>query len=160
MLSSLFLSAYVALSAILANATPVSVDIPMSMAERNAPHDTGVYICRDVDWQACEHVLSKWGNSTSDTYCLQLDGESSAVGPDPGLECVLYSSIDCKGTDSLKLRYPGYSWLGSVNWNDNAKSYQCYWVDRSLAVGTETSSSTTSGDVATPAVGAASYGGT
>lgn len=46
MLSSLFLSAYVALSAILANATPVSVDIPMSMAERNAPHDTGVSLFR------------------------------------------------------------------------------------------------------------------
>lgn len=52
-----------------------------------------VYICRDFGWEACEHVLSKWGNSTSDTYCLQLDGEASAVGPDPGLECVLYSSV-------------------------------------------------------------------
>ncbi|TID27265.1 hypothetical protein E2P81_ATG00028 [Venturia nashicola] len=152
MLSSLFLSVYIALGALRASSTPVSVVIPMSMAERNAPDDTGIYICTDVDWQTCEHVLSKWGNSTSDAYCLQLDGESSAVGPDPGLECVLYSSIDCKGTDSLKLRYPGYNWLGSVNWNDKAKSYQCYWVDRSLAVGIKASSSTTSGNVETPAI--------
>lgn len=42
MLSSLLLSTFVALSAFLVNATPVSVDISMAMAERNAPDDTGV----------------------------------------------------------------------------------------------------------------------
>ncbi|QDS67475.1 hypothetical protein FKW77_000966 [Venturia effusa] len=158
MLSSLFLAAFVSLSTILVNGTPVSLDTTMNVAERNAPEDTGVYICRDVDWTTCEHVLTKWGNTTSDAVCLQLDGQASAVGPDPGLECVLYSSIDCKGTDSLKLQYPGYNWLGSVNWNDKAKSYQCYWINRALAVGTKTSSSSTSGEVETPAVGGG-YGG-
>lgn len=81
----------------------------------------------------CEHVLSKWGNSTSDAYCLQLDGQTSAVGPDPGLECVLYSSIDCKGTENVKMRYPGLPWLGAEDFNDKAKSFQCYWMDDPLA---------------------------
>lgn len=48
MLSSLFLAAFATLSALLVNTTPVSVDIPMSMAERNAPDDSGVCTFQDT----------------------------------------------------------------------------------------------------------------
>jgi len=59
------------------------------------PHQ--IFACENANWgEPCQHIVNNpWGDSEdgAKTYCYQLDGATSAVGPDQGLQCDFYKWV-------------------------------------------------------------------
>ncbi|EON67324.1 hypothetical protein W97_06577 [Coniosporium apollinis CBS 100218] len=115
------LTTLVSLAAALPASSNANPDLEVRQTE--LPLWTGVYICSDADFLGnCEHRIRPLGSNN----CIQLDGETTAFGPDRGISCTLFKNGLCRALDggSLRLQFPGTPNVGP-EWNDAALSYYC-----------------------------------
>ncbi|KAJ9636360.1 hypothetical protein H2201_003525 [Coniosporium apollinis] len=130
-----FIAALISLVAALPASSNANADLEVRQTE--LPPWTGVYICSDADFLGnCEHRIRPLGSGN----CIQLDGETTAFGPDRGISCTLFNLFRkgpadnararrnglCRnfGEGSLRLEFPGMPNVGP-EWNDAALSYYC-----------------------------------
>ncbi|KAJ7927801.1 hypothetical protein B0H13DRAFT_2312209 [Mycena leptocephala] len=83
-----------------------------------------VLSCSQAGFQAdCEHIFSTFSGE-----CIQYDSglrkQVSAFGPDSGQTCFLFAGDGCTGAESVAITFPGISNLQTINFNDEASSYQ------------------------------------
>lgn len=103
---------------------------PKSLTKRTLG---GVYFCPAYDWQGqaglgCSYAI--WGNNqcintNPSTYRYTL----SAIGPDSGTWCRLYTGENCGTGASVAFTNPGMGRLDGYwsPWNDNTYSIRCWY---------------------------------
>lgn len=128
--------AYILLAALstLASTSPVEPVVHSSELESNATASVvgenaqakqlSVKLCTDPGWGGI--CITKYAPQRD---CIgkfsEFNDRISAFGPEKGQRCTIYKDDGCKGDYFTNIRYPGYSNLKTIGFDNQMSSYDC-----------------------------------
>ncbi|KXT02090.1 hypothetical protein AC578_6708 [Pseudocercospora eumusae] len=95
-----------------------------------------LYLTNDYFWQGYGVNLCMTNDQCSPKVPDSLNANISSAGPNENEVCYLYSEIDCAGTASAPIAYPGYDNLGKIGFDKLARSWKCWRTDNVTASST------------------------
>jgi hypothetical protein len=88
--------------------------LPASPTRRGTARYVGIYICSEKNWGGdCNWHQILPENRAGEGQCIRIDhhGGIGSIGPDCGLEVVLFREEGCKDQVTNPMSFPGVTWM-------------------------------------------------